>query len=1696
MNRPESISVPDVIPEEPVESVEPEIVAMDPEAEEAEEAGAVEEVEADAEDVVDHAIQVASMAAMSDMEINNDDEMLFVQLGDYVMVESQKYNGQTRGQVYYRSLEKIRIKPDGVSDTLHDFELDQTDEEERYQEADGVTAVYIIEKRKFESFVEQQDLRVQQVVDALGEDGSVTSYRVTQVNKDEDAITLQSMEDPESERTITFGFIGIPPEERIRILSIREFIGKEAPNDSSQEAQEAKEAQEPEDIEEEAEEFNEEQNRLNRIELLGTVEIVKPVVYRETASYEQRIPDHLQKMDALNDFINSLDPSLQKDPHALRQIRILVETLYQLNKETIEYGPEGDIVGPRTASLQTLSELVTRTHVPMGRPVLQVSKRLYTLPEDEDEKVESDEVFMKPFVAELLQMVENTNPLVASVMSGPTGSKTVIREWLQQQLNAKAYPPWTSDPSLVPLWSPHMDTEFFRSHPPAAEEESEGVHVLQDTVQGYIPSEPPILGTIPFGLTRALGPTFRKGTERRKQLLLPAEGATLDAYLLFPEHAIPSIGRTRSYDLATDSGRSHLPLKTMRTLLEELGEPVDKRSTSKNILLLRSVGGELGTIPLHSYIAGLHLPLLGWADAFPTLIHYGLDDYELYPSLYRTLKNKMALGQAQVLSALARLRQELPQPGAAPESEAKTNELIPSATLWETLASQEILVRSLEEYQRRNPTLARSDIGKTLHLLRYHDNFFQVTAGKNPLLIAKAVMAAYNQEYIDALRIQSLIRQREREAGTPPKKNKCAHVADMVSVRRLQDDTERFYELTKVFRRYQGERKENWFHCNICKEHLLCIHERLQLQAYLHPREKDIIDKEIILECSGGQFQGKYICRNCGQPIRDLDFDNRMEFDDDGRPLAGQGALEDEDVLLEDRIEDLIKTKVETEEPTRWKMTMEEKKCYDVVRILSERVGIFLDQEGFKSIIQRTFHHLGKLPPRSVYSKLKGVKMDYDVYHSRHFIAFCSLFLLIEIQSKKPDYVVRYRLQGCKSTGFDGYPLNTDPSKRDGMEYLACAVSSIRLATSPWKDTGYFSEPNDVKRLEAVLYYMTTLLPKVLQDPTIQASLADKRRYLTEVLGRVSASEDQIPRDMVFPTFLPALEMPTQEEAVENAITPEIAEKMGEKGQQALIQLWIRRAHQFASESAAMVRGSPYLETTCCLSPLTAPQQAWSTVDQMPPLARRIWSPHVQGPALVTHFQPRSQDLAVAEADKELFYRIFLKYCFQGPRIGHAHELNLTHRCVWCGFQFPTHPALMDAEKEGKPALSSQEVKTDTEAFTQLLDRIHTVHEVVPTPLPHRTSFTEVMAEFGSMEPAPVESWSTLMGQTMDAFLKIQSNGMNQEEMKGEIVVALGPLSDVARQHEAELRQRIPAKHMAVMEEIVSLPWNAFFQVLQTYFVTLFYRALSGFSKTSIFLPVELRKELSDQHVEDLRRVLAVHLETSSRVASDSVNQPKMDLAKAKLQYVGEQMAEILRFRDKIRALTLPGRKITLEYFQRVLFYGPLATLVNSYHIPAQAPIQSAVQEIGNPSIQYLLLLIHASLEKYSRERLSYDEEKIKNMMAVQAEKERVKVLKDFDQMTDEERAVEKMNKKLGLGKWAVGGSKVIYMYNKGQYDVESEFRKKAGMVDFIDFPDMSGGDEGPPQGQAHDALGFPLHSDAEYEREGAYDVAQHGDED
>jgi hypothetical protein len=101
---------------------------------------------------------------------------------------------------------------------------------------------------------------------------------------------------------------------------------------------------------------------------------------------------------------------------------------------------------------------------------------------------------------------------------------------------------------------------------------------------------------------------------------------------------------------------------------------------------------------------------------------------------------------------------------------------------------------------------------------------------------------------------------------------------------------------------------------------------------------------------------------------------------------------------------------------------------------------------------------------------------------------------------------------------------------------------------------------------------------------------------------------------------------------------------------------------------------------------------------------------------------------------------------------------------------------------------------------------------------------------------------------------------------------------------------------MEIMEEIVRLPWNNFFQILQTYFSVPFHRILSGFDRDSLFIPVELRMDLSDQHATDLKGMMDVHLRDLSKIPEDWATNSQYDLARAKMRYYSQQMGEIMAY--------------------------------------------------------------------------------------------------------------------------------------------------------------------------------------------------------
>lgn len=1641
--------------------------------------------EANNEGAVQSSVQIAPTGNANPIA-DDDESMLIIQLGDRVIIDSKKY-GRTIGTVYYRSLERISVKPDGVSNMLHDFGVEDTEDAEVFDEDDGVTSTVVIRKRKFESFVEQQDFRVNQIIDTFDSSGNLyKSYKILKVDKENDYIQIQPEDDEETTYDLNFNFIGIEPDEDFKVISIRQLVGPEEGQQN-----EAQPTAEEEEGEGEAGEEEEEEPVI-----LGFIEIVRPKVFREAAAYEQRIPDNLQKVDALNDFISGLDAILQKDAKSIRAVRVLVETLFNLKQATIAFNDDGSIRGPKDVSASTLSELIQKVAIPLGRPVLDISKKLYlpTSKDDEDDEgdIDAPGIFNENFRRELTQMNDKKSSLVSSAMAGAPGG-TIVREWADEQSFLQKYlSPWRTDSTVEPLWKALSDSEFFRSEPPEFAE-IQGETVFLETVPGYIASHekdaPPVFDEVPFGIERALSTTYRKGTDRKKQVLIPEEKATMESYLLFPAKASNFIGATRSSSLAIDSGRSQLPKKTMKQVLEMTGAPKED-GASNDLLLLDVEGRTLGNIPLPDYIEGVSVPALGLGDTFATLEQYGMDNLELTPKIVEILLKKIELYQSQLVSTIARLRKIV---DSETDKKPVVNEFITSPKILDDILSQPTLVDDLEEFARINPALAQSDIGKVAYLMKKHPEYFQVAAGGNSVLIAKALLDSNNAMYLQTLKVANLLKYNQLNAGEKPKENTCVHVADLVAVRRIFDDGERFQKLTEFFKKYQGTRDGNWINCNVCKEHLLCLHERLQIQAFLNPAEKAGIEKEIILKFSGGSFQGKYICRNCGQAIRDLDFDNSIEFDDDGKPKSGRAVLVDEDAIFQERVNMLTGVPIEPSDKKELKLNEDEIKAYDVIREISMRVGIALDNEGFKRVIEKTNSFFSRFPSQDKYIEQQKKKAkpgpDYLVQSSRIFITAAAVFLLLEIQTRIPPYQIRKTVLQCTNPGFGGFPLDTDTANKQGLEYMACAVESIKRTDSVWKNTGFHSNPRltSAQKQVGILSYITDTLSKVIGDDIIQAGLSEKRKYLEKAASQaagITGPQDEIPA-----TFLPEQIIITPEEAAKDAITPEVLQNMGNKGRQGLVKLWIRQAHLLAKKTAALTRGSPLSETTCCLANIEGPGNFWRSASDLPDIGKRTLIPNQQGQALVTEFEPREAGGDVAEPDRELYYRLFLKCCFQGSRIGYPHEPNLLNVCVNCGFDFQTNPSVMDTDTEGKAALASQNVVTGTEEFTRLLDTIHTVNNVPVVKIMELESVREIMNELGDVEPAPIPGWSEVIEATTESFLSLPPDAD-----KGDIAAAAGPISEATSGSETVIQDHLKGpNYQMVLEEIVKLSWFNFFQVIQSYFITPYERILTQFDENSLFVPVELRKALSEDHVQkDLIPILAAELE-AVKANRDDIKKPSYQLARAKLKYFLEQMSAILSFKDKIRPIVVPGREMSLVYIQRAMFYGPLASLINAGEMPPGAEVVSPIRSLGDQSMRFISQLVAISLTKYKRERLSYNDQEIKELIAIRNEKERVNVIAEFDKLTDEERAVELINKKLGIGKWAVGGTKLIYAYDKDYYDLERQKREAAGI---IDFPGLGPDQMDAFEGGNVDEFGFPVYGDAELEREGGYDHNQHADDD
>ena len=1652
-----------------------------------------------------------------------------IQLGDTVCVFIQKPDemGYTIiGNVYYRDLSRIIIKSSTNSSELHIFDLEDNPDEDVFKEEYGIQKILILKKRgSVESFTEQQGFEVGDTINTIAENKQIVDkYTIVTVNIEDDFIIVKDENDNTTK--FEFEFTGIPSE--LDFIQIVHSIN-EATNSINQKPYE----------EEKSDEIQQEQQENENEDIEESVQVRKPVIVfhgsftftlqqeiREAKEFEQQFPNELQKSDALNDFTLELSDIDKKNPDKQRQIRILVDTLFYLKQMTVAYSSDDKAIGPQSVSAKTMDDLIRTGTVPLGRPVLGARKKLYI----EEELIVDDDIICVHFGDELDEMLYDDLLDVSDTMSA-------IR-YQQRTFLTKYLSPWEAD-TTKPIWSAHHDTDFFREVVPSLNENGE----FNSSLAGYLKTVS--FDTVPFGIERALSTTYYKQKKDVNNILVPEDAAFLKSYLLFPTYAIKYLGAPRSNNIAFDSYTSILPRKTMRSLLYELGEPVSigkpidvedsseieqadeprepiKVVTTNNILVFNPDNENSIPYPIVEYIKSIPIHSTNMHQVMQRLIHFGLNKNEIHISLLNVLQDKLTTVQNKYKTLITNLRELLQQPVAEPEQ----NYIINPETIISLLKGEKILMYEITQFNLFNPSLVASDIGIMSHLLKKYGNYVQIVFGQNSMLIPYASDHAQLSRDIE----KEQHRQLER-LNTPyikPLSNPCKHVSTLAAIRKKRDDIERFQDLTAFYKKYQGERNGNWINCNVCEKELICIHERLQIQGFLQPREKARFDKEIILSFADGFFQGRSICRNCGQSIRDFEFDNTMEFDDNGRPKSGNAVVIDDAELIQSKIDAALNMVDIMDDKLFDRIKSEEQILYYIIiRKIIDNIDKKYTIEKIHTLINRiTTHIQSTIIPEILYNK--DSEILYSEYRSKYIISVCIACLLLDLQCAMPGYDQRYTVaetntkdygleKGLDST-LNGYPLDTTPDNDTSIVFMSF-IALVNLSNEIiYADTDLQTK-SKANQLSTLIELVKAQIEDFLKNQVIQESLIKKRQYMIDeehkLSDKLSAKNVNVDEPLETLEHIPLFFLPAQIPS-SAIIIPEVA-AVNKNSRLAYMQHFIHSINIRAKESAIRLEHSPFLETSCCHVKISEPGITYENEEM---IGMRILRPK-QLSVLLTEFKVRPIKNITLESIQSVYYMLFLKCCYKGMRFGQSHEPDLTNKCIWCDFEFPCNPRVMD-KKDGEKELARQNITITPEAFNTLLHKIHALHAVTSDVKPKDFSMQKAINEFDgsfntvlhkihklrkvtsdvkpkdlSMQKANNESdksknefdksknesdgsfksgkWSAIVTNTFNAFVKLQKDYKQADEYS-----ATKSIQAIISMEETKTQTLLP-KYVNIINDIIHLPWVTFCSTIRTYFIIPFQRLLTTFSHGSLRIPYELMTTFSTTHIkDDIQKPI---LDPEFKFTST------FNIANYAMKYKGkhnieeeiktkiyelirifiDQLIHVVQYKDKFQFRNIVSSDKFVLLINSLSLYGSFNILLHTY---------------GNEITNYMINVISFQLKKYAEQKLVSDPTIIKARIESRNEKERTDIISKFDKLNPEERRQEIINKRLGIGKWAIGGTKAIYKYDKEYYDLEREKRLDAGI---IDFPGMNAGLDGPQV----DELGFSMEGD-----EDGYDNNQHGDDD
>jgi hypothetical protein len=982
-------------------------------------------------------------------------------------------------------------------------------------------------------------------------------------------------------------------------------------------------------------------------------------------------------------------------------------------------------------------------------------------------------------------------------------------------------------------------------------------------------------------------------------------------------------------------------------------------------------------------------------------------------------------------------------------------------------------------------------------------------------------------------------------------------------------DESKFIKLLGDFlERYQGDRKSNWVQCKVCQMNLLCIHEVMKFYEKTHPGRSPALSKEILLDFGGAAFNGRYVCKNCGVPIAEFEYDNHLEYDDDGRPLAGRAPVEEGKTSPEEeltRVLDMAMNKetVTFDDPVKTQL-------YEIVSILTLNTGFMFNLDTIKSLVNKVYiYETTKLPTESDYETMrKGSRKPlpaYESFKANIEIAVIAAILLCEIHTIEPLPELVYPFAGCNFAR-GGYPIEGDDENLQGaFEYIVCVIANMNRDQRPWNITEWWGESSPEDRKKRVRSWVK----KMLKEPDIAVSLQIAREKF--IIYKKEASFQATASDIIPSHFRPTHLIESPEFDMANVAVPgrlidsvlespigDIEPVIKERAFQLAVTDIIR-SHLAAKETGIINPASPRSESNCCFlsisdirNGLEAERESAGLAFAETVLHKRDPNNQSNGAHLWVRWTPPEPTVSIPVAPDAAYFKLFMRTCFKGQRAGEIHEFGkrlngktIVYECRHCKLQSQRDPLIImsdlndeelynsNTKRKGPPStkfqdearavLTASHVTVDAGTFGDLLNIVCRKQTVDPYVVPRKADSRAIIAEIMSLmnnsailTPMRLQELD-LLNSTINGLYELQAD--IPEDRRIIIWAAFSGKYDDLKTRVIDILDGGPAKGkgkigkevVAAIEKMTEEPlfkgpaeinknWIVGLERLGTNFGQMvFGGSWFGFPyevrklrkiKSTLFGGLKwFGKQIKDKHAAKFENMIGTIL--------GSTNSAIMALNKASIQgdsaLVLKQLAIWLGklnsfWIDNINSVSIFG--LSNVELSNILRWAVLSSVESLLTI--SSPLYISITTESN-KLQIKNILSEWTKSAFLEGGKSYElfgmsDEAVEAAILDLREKEKISIIKEIDDIKDpDEKAAMMLQKRLGLGRWAVGTTK------GGEFNAEY-WNFLQGQRDRIGVYDEFGGQ------RRENALGFDFaevpQGERGYETYAGQDEDAHGGED